>query len=361
MNGLKHNDLKVLVESAGSFPEFLDALADSLSQQVAVQAGMSRALKKVGYLALRRWPGHRSDLIRALAEYSTACTAPQLVVETAARQGYLWQMASFKTLMTLRSIKRSDPESRHSCYEWALDDKHRATKFIDALGLRRPRVYSYGKSIDDVDIQPPCALKPAYGKGSHGVYLAFAEDSILKVKTTEKLSSIGELRDSVSLDMEQGRVPGDCWIVEELLGNEGCPAVDLKFFSFYGEIELVLEVTRYPLASRWSEPDGETIESEFDLYDHYHDGVGATPEQLEVARRISLEVPAPFLRIDFVSSGGELCFGEFTPRPGSYADFSRAMDQRLGLAFLKAEGRLADDLFNGKRFDTFRGYLGQGG
>lgn len=75
---------------------------------------------------------------------------------------------------------------------------------------------------------------------------------------------------------------------------------------------------------------------------------------MELAKRISLAIPAPFIRIDFLKSFDGLVFGEFTGHPGSYEQFNRKTDRLLGEFFVSAEARIVNDLLNGKTFDAFQ-------
>jgi hypothetical protein len=93
-----------------------------------------------------------------------------------------------------------------------------------------------------------------------------------------------------------------------------------------------------------------------DQDDDHFAGRGFTPEMLETAERISAEIPAPFLRIDFHSTGSELVFCEFTPTSGSIWSYGRETDQFLGECYLDAEARLLDDLLKGKSFDVYNSF-----
>jgi hypothetical protein len=83
-------------------------------------------------------------------------------------------------------------------------------------------------------------------------------------------------------------------------------------------------------------------------------GQGVTQSEIEFASDISLKIPAPFIRIDFLRSENGLIFGEFTPKPGNYDDFDEKTDKWLGDYFIEAQGRLSDDLLNGKDFLEFK-------
>jgi hypothetical protein len=82
-------------------------------------------------------------------------------------------------------------------------------------------------------------------------------------------------------------------------------------------------------------------------------GYGIQDSEIALAERISREIPAPFMRIDFLRSPDGLVFGEFTRRPGSYGKFSVKFDRWLGDMFLSAEARLFDDALAGQKFPLF--------
>jgi hypothetical protein len=67
-----------------------------------------------------------------------------------------------------------------------------------------------------------------------------------------------------------------------------------------------------------------------------------------------MEIPTPFLRIDFMRAGnGDLVFCEFTPRPENFDKFNAHVDLVMGREFSSAEARLKDDLLMGKSFSRF--------
>lgn len=242
---------------------------------------------------------------------------------------------------------------------WWLNRKTTAYRFVDALGVRRPGAELSPSRFSKVNWQYPGVLKAVSGTGGRGVYLLFAEDEVVHVLDGQKFSSQKEVdhhaRNLMSPDSR--RPLRNRWIMEELILESQklrTPARDLKFYCFYGEVLLVLEVIRQGDQSLYSFtlPDGSYVRpGEWDYL--YFDGAGATAKSLELASRISREIPHPFMRIDLLSGEDELVFGEFTPRPGGFQDFDCEWDRRMGEAWLRAEDRLQRDLLLGKRFDKF--------
>src|SRR5690606_15914338 len=83
-------------------------------------------------------------------------------------------------------------------------------------------------------------------------------------------------------------------------------------------------------------------------------GGGNFADVAEIARSTSLEIPAPFVRLDFLASETGIVFGEITPVPGSYYQFNPEWDSKLGNLFVTAAGRVAADVGYGKEFPAFR-------
>src|SRR5699024_340527 len=132
------------------------------------------------------------------------------------------------------------------------------------------------------------------------------------------------------------------------------PARDIKFYCFYGKVGLILEITRFPERNHcWWTVTGERVRTgkyDEDLFK----GEGVSWEEIDLARNISLKIPAPFIRIDFLRSEKGLIFGEFAPKPGNYDEFDELTDKWMGDYFLEAQGRLMNDLLKGKVFQEYK-------
>lgn len=66
---------------------------------------------------------------------------------------------------------------------------------------------------------------------------------------------------------------------------------------------------------------------------------------------MSLELPTPFCRIDFLFSAGCMYFGELTFNSGGPGSFYEQWDSILGKAFRRGKRNLMQDLIDGKRFE----------
>lgn len=271
----------------------------------------------------------------------------------------LQQFASFRVNLAMR-IRRKQLGERLP--EWILDDKVVAYQFLDTLQVRRPEVSQDTYLLKDIPKKKNIVVKPVAGAGSRGVYLVFQENYIQDVRRTQVLTSWNDMMTYMTEDLANGWVTKDSWIVEELIvdsEDEKNPARDLKFYCFYGQIGLILEIIRYPQVKYcWWTATGERVDTGKYTEDLFV-GQGVTHEEIELVQNISLQIPTPFIRIDFLKSSSEIVFGEFTPKPGNYDEFNQATDQRLGDYYLQAEQRLFEDLLHGKKYTNYEKLLAQ--
>jgi len=231
--------------------------------------------------------------------------------------------------------------------EWRVNNKLKAVKYVKRLGVGIPK--QYGRfELEGLPDLAYRVLKPVSGAGSKGVFL-IGDGQILDVQRRERFSSMDELH---SRARKLGKKK---WSVEELISShsdEPYPARDLKFYMFYGKVALVLEVDRYP-ETRYCWWDGERQAVATGKYENsLFEGEGFSEADRSIAEKISLSIPAPFCRIDLLKGHSKTVFGEITPRPGNFQDFSDDMDYQLGREFMLAEARLRKDLLNGVSFSS---------
>ncbi|WP_374724688.1 ATP-grasp fold amidoligase family protein [Calidifontibacillus erzurumensis] len=330
---------------------FVDCLDTMIHSKKTIDEQYSEALKYAAKLYKNERPELKHFVYNKVIQALQVETVPEFLLRE--RDVSLKSLASFRGSLSRQSRKEQLGERLP---EMVLDDKRTAYRFIDSLGIRRPWVSNQSYSYLDLPEENGVVIKPVEGAGSRGVYLVYAEDYIQDVRRGEILRDRHTLTLRMKQDLETGWVKKDAWMVEELIiGNQSSKTAprDLKFYCYYGEIALILEIERYPeLKYCWRTPDGNFIHTgkyEDDLFV----GAGFTKEDLELAKKISLEIPAPFMRIDFLKTDTELVFGEFTPRPGNYDEFDQPIDQWLGDCYLRAENRLFEDLVNGKLFSAY--------
>lgn len=240
--------------------------------------------------------------------------------------------------------------------EMLLDDKKLAYDFMNKLNISIPGLYDRTYRFQDVPEQERIVIKPVDGAGGRGVYLVYSNNDIIDIKRAKTIANWKLLRKNMERDIDSGKVSTNEWLVEELIlenKQEKTPARDIKFYCFYGKVGLILEIVRYPeLKYCWWTATGERVAT--GKYDEsLFKGKGVTSEEIAMASEISAEIPAPFIRIDFLRSEKELVFGEFTPKPGNYDEFDKETDKWLGDYFIEAQGRLEADLINGKQFKNY--------
>ncbi len=128
-----------------------------------------------------------------------------------------------------------------------------------------------------------------------------------------------------------------------------------KFYCFYGEVGLILESDRIPKLKRcWYDADLNMVNTGKYVSTASRAGKDGLKELLELAKSISLEIPAPFVRIDFLKQGDDVYLGEFTPAPGGFHRFNHTWDTNLGEMYHKAMTRLSCDVSMGKVFSKYQ-------
>ncbi|GAB3058601.1 ATP-grasp fold amidoligase family protein [Virgibacillus ainsalahensis] len=333
----------------------IDYIAQTVKQKQQHEANYNEALRYMGRVFMNEKAAYKQTVYSKILEALKIEDIPEYLI----REGLteepipLKQAASFRGSLNMR-IRQKQLED--TLPEWLLDDKHIAYSFMDQLNIRKPWTSETNYKLADIPQKESIVIKPAEGAGSRGVYLVHAFNDIIDVKRSKKLDSWQTLNQSMKEDLQSGWVSEDQWYIEELILEnkpEKIPASDIKFYCFYGKVGLILEISRYPeLKYCWWTADGKRIHTG-KYEDNPFKGKGVTQDEMELASYISAQIPAPFMRIDFLRSDKDLVFGEFTPKPGNYDGFDTHTDQWMGDYFLEAQGRLMQDLLNGKEFTAY--------
>lgn len=289
-----------------------------------------------------------------ISQAYTAADMPQYIVKKFDDNHWpLDSVASFTTLLNVRT--RAKQLHEKTVPEWALEDKGIGHKFTDALGVKRPDSKEH-ITLKEIQFKAESVVKPKNAFSNTAVYLIHSENNIYDLKNETTLTSYKQLREEMQKYLDSGLVLEDDWIIEQLIYDDKenlIPARDLKFFSFYGEVVLVMEVSRYPSrkVSFWT-PEGKEVFAKTKRDPHLQ-GKGFAKTEIELANEISRNIPAPFLRIDFLKGESGFYFSEFAPRTGTYDKFTKEYDRLFGEAYIKAENRIVNDLLKGKTFDAF--------
>ncbi|SDB81258.1 Glutathione synthase/RimK-type ligase, ATP-grasp superfamily [Pelagirhabdus alkalitolerans] len=280
---------------------------------------------------------------------------PELLVRDPAKYDLtLESQDSFSSSMVRRQRLNQIKENN---VEATLDNKFKAYQFVDQFSIRRPHIAAHSFKASEVPAKPNVVIKPMDGAGSRGVYLVYSDNDIIDLKRNERLSAFHELKKQMEQDLKKEWVIEDHWYAEELILKDHYSkesARDIKFYAFYGKVELILEIDRNQgLHYCWWDREGKRVKT--GKYDNYlFVGEGVSEDEITMVEKMSKEIPSPFMRIDFLRQNDELVFGEFTPKPGNYADFSRTIDQKLGTAFNRAEVCLNEDLLRGRYFEKYK-------
>lgn len=234
--------------------------------------------------------------------------------------------------------------------------------FADAAKIEIPKIYQFGVHKDALKPRDLAVVKPLGLSGSRGINIIekVAEGYLNRVDQSVH-STWQDFTSSLQVENTGHKTWDGRWVAEELIespfpGEYG--ARDIKIYAFYGQIALVLEMSRWGDEKRytWYNRDLEPVDTGI-----YPDAPRTRPLGLTTnnfnsseAERISSLIPVPFVRLDFLlSADGSLVLGELSFRPGGFHRFSPKTDRKLGSMYKIAEARLLDDLVAGYTFPEY--------
>src|SRR5699024_2624242 len=348
--------IQQLMREAKNDATLMKQIDTFITKKNNMQANYQDALTYIGRLYMNEEDIYRNSIYQKLMEGLSTEEIPEFMIRAGLTEQPipLQNVASFRSALHMRMRRM---QLRKTLPEWILDDKVNAYAFVDALGIPTPKVDEVTYSLKNIPQREGIVVKPSDGAGARGVYLVHRLDYIYDVKNSTVLTSFEALMTNMQNDLHDGAVAEDDWMIEEIIYENKeslMPARDLKFYMFYGKVGAVLEIVRDPEVRHcWWNANGERILTGKYEESLFH-GKGITPEEISVVESLSEEVPAPFLRIDFLTSEKGIVFGEFTPKPGDYDDFNTETDRLLGDYYLDAQARLEADLLQGKQFTAFK-------
>jgi len=289
--------------------------------------------------------------------------SPNHLDEPTVRQFYDYRIGESFTgsMVTQTAIERALWVERHkSSPERVLGNKIIARSFAKSLGLTLPGLLQCNVPASEIAVREGTVVKPCFASASKGVFVIKNGDCVLDLKNRELIGE-AELRSRIALLLSTGTIRKDRWQIEELVTAKFLCQLDVKFYCFYGRVALVLEARRYPeVRYNWYNAGGDQITTGSDEGLEFN-GEGVTAQEIASVAEISLEIPVPFIRVDFLrSEDGSLVFGEFTPRPGEFHTFNSVTDSSLGREYNAALARLNDDILMGKSFAAFPRQQGSG-
>lgn len=254
----------------------------------------------------------------------------------------------FSTAADLRRSKGS----RFSTF--ILDNKLVGYNFAEKCGYKTPKVHQAGVPLSQISFLKNTVVKPMYENSSKGVFICHDNGDILYLNQTKKYKNEQEAKKYAAKLVREGVIRKDLWMVEELLtDNEGL-AKDIKFYCFYGNVGLILETVRVPGIKRcWYDDDLNYVDTGKYIRNKFKGDRAGIDTLKNMAKTLSLEIPSPFVRIDFLVCNGSIYVGEFTPLPGRYKGFNNEWDVKLGELFVKASIEMAFDISIGKSFQNY--------
>lgn len=228
---------------------------------------------------------------------------------------------------------------------WKMRQRVRTTEWLNRHGYLTAEVMHSGFPLEELPDRlqglERFVIKPTDAHSSLGVMALLREGrgfSFLSVETGRRYD-LTDLMDALAQPMEAFEFP-DCWHIEELLlPVGGTPGVltDFKFYAFQGQLPLVLLARGRGEKRRYAWFDQEWSPVRTGKYENSLDvdlaPVGDPAALMDVARRLSLEMPVAFCRIDLYETSKGVVVGELTPEPGEYHRFEPRVDLYLGSCF----------------------------
>ncbi len=349
----KHDVHKILkgLKRDGVLFNYLEDLMESKEKQLK---NINEALIYAARLYMKERPYKKDYIYKLIINHLKIEDIPEFMVRSGlTNEPIPLQVASFRGSLTLRMRQK---QLTGYLPEWELDDKRKGYHFVSRFNIEFPKLSEGTYSIDQIPQIEGIVIKPVDGAGARGVYIVHDFHDIFDVKRSVHLHNWTELIQQMKVDLKLKAVENNEWMLEEIIyenRDDKKLAKDFKFYCFYGQVGLILEITREPeIRHCWWTSSMERVS--VDKYNEsLYDGTGVSEGDIKMVEKLSLSIPAPFIRIDFLQSENKLIFGEFTPKPGNYDEFSKEIDQLLGDFFLEAEANLMEDLRRGKKFPLF--------
>ncbi|WP_158613016.1 ATP-grasp fold amidoligase family protein [Nocardiopsis sp. Huas11] len=239
-----------------------------------------------------------------------------------------------------------NPDSAH----YRVTTKLGAYLFLDRIGVPHAEVYGLLRGIDGLTprhVRRPVVLKPLDGCSAAGVMVLRPQDGGWYDTLAQRHWDFDDIVARARAAMVKRGLP-DVWLLEEPLVADGGVPDDLKFYTFQGDIALVLQRrsrpgSSRPLASyRWFDADWEPVET--GKHPEKIDTALEPPEQRDALADLALKVseasPYAFTRVDTFATDRGPRVGEVNAWVGGYDHFSQEWDLRLGAAWEAAELRV---------------------
>lgn len=244
-----------------------------------------------------------------------------------------------------------------------LHDKIYGQQFVEMIGAPTPKILRTFQSPEEIALNglpPVFVLKPTFSSSSFGVMILEQNDIGYHDHLRHRDLTMEEIVAEQKTLYEKSPQKSRAWVVEDKVQDANGHKVpdDYKFYCFQGEVGLVHRTIRNKPRNKHVYYDGR-----FELMDDPEENIIWTHQRLvqrefmgppsnsermlKVAKRISVAVPSPFVRVDMYNTPSGPVFGEFTLVPGTffYEDREKMgseLSDRLGKLWGEAERRLRD-------------------
>ena len=237
--------------------------------------------------------------------------------------------------------------------------KLQSYSFAQSHGVRIPDLVGLWDAPEDIpwdDLPDHVVLKSHTGAASRGVFPLRRIDGRWFMVTHDEPIEPAEIVARLRTLLRDRRIGGPIF-GQQLIGagRDNALPTEVRVFGFYGEVGMV-NVRR---ATHHGNRAGTRVRRFLEdgtpgpRHPLHDDNLGLPDifeEAVEIGRRFSTQVRRPFLRIDLLDDGGDVVFGELTPRPGGPHYFGPDDDRRLGELWERAQARVLKDVMNGSDY-----------
>ncbi|WP_010523755.1 ATP-grasp fold amidoligase family protein [Nesterenkonia sp. F] len=247
--------------------------------------------------------------------------------------------------------------------------KLRNYALAESHGVAVPVVHAAWRSVDDIHLDGLEAdrLVLKADRGHSGRAVVPLERTATGWRTLDGSETLvgGELTPQIRRRLDEGG--SGPYFAEEFLDSEtgGTLPADIKVYTCYGEILQVLVMQtdgveageRDTFTRRYFDADGESLGRVLPRVKLSSEMPRPEPwdELLEAARRLSVTVGLPFVRVDLYTTARGPVLGELTPAPGGLQMYRQDHDLAMGAAWVDAETRLERDIARGRPLGTLFG------
>lgn len=296
---------------------------------------------------------HKYSHFKEIIEKLPTRYIPENIVSKNYFKDYLPYLSSFTSSLSEYTLFRNRFYERSGyIIESIVDDKFNAIKLAYSVKIPSVKIYKNNLEKKDLNINSDIdniVLKPTNGHTSKDVFI-ITNNEIISVENRNRIT-----HSDLKLRIEKSIFKR--WMIEEYVTSEllgGIP-YDVKVFCFYGVVKLILVIDRNNSKLRYDWLDENFSRVNTGRFnDSLFNSEFKDQKAIDYAKIISLEIPTPFLRIDFLYTGENLYLGEITPRPGHFHEFNYEYDNLLGFNFVDAQARLISDLMCEKSFKNIK-------